>query len=53
MNEDDCYWLRMTVNDWRWLLMNEDDCSKNKDHCKWMKTTVIEWRQVLINEDEG
>ena len=33
MNEDDCHQIKMTFNDWRWLLINEDDCLKNKDDC--------------------
>ena len=26
MNEDDCYWIKMTVNEWRQPLMIEDNC---------------------------
>ena len=43
MNEDNCYWMKTTVNECRQL--NEEDS-------KWMKTTVIEWRQLLLHKDD-
>ena len=26
MNEDDCYWIKMTVFDWGGMLFNEENC---------------------------
>ena len=33
MNQDDCYWIKMTFNDWRQMLMNDPDWLKNKYDC--------------------
>ena len=36
--------METNVNEWRQLLLNEDDCY-------WMNTTVVEWGWLLLNEE--
>ena len=51
--------MKMTVIEWRQLLMKEDDYNWMKktfniyqDDCNWMKTTVIKRRLMISNLDD-
>ena len=42
MNLNDCEWMQMIVNKWKWLGMNGDDW-------EWMEKIENEWKRLGMN----